>query len=70
MNKQRYEICKRCIEDGRWDINLETGVVTGRGGSTGYSNGKYLMLDVSYKNKKYQFLFCFISKFVLPLQRY
>lgn len=55
MNKQRYEVCKRCIEDGRWDINLETGVVTGRGGSTGYSNGKYLMLDVSYKNKKYQF---------------
>lgn len=55
MNKNRYEVCKKCIEEGRWDINLETGIVTGKCGSTGYSNGKYLMLDVSYKGKDYQF---------------
>ena len=30
MRKDRYELCKKLIEEGQWQIDLENGIVTGR----------------------------------------
>lgn len=35
MNKERYELCKKLIGDGKWIIDLENGEVIGKRGGKG-----------------------------------
>lgn len=56
MNKDRYELCKRFIEEGRWDVNLEEGTARGTYGSMGsHDTHGYLTLRVSENGKSYMF---------------
>lgn len=56
MIKDRYELCKRFIAEGRWEIDLENGIVTGKFGSKGTPDGSgYLQVGVSYNSKCYIF---------------
>lgn len=56
MNNHRYEVCKKCIEEGRWKIDLENGIVIGRFGSKGRPDKEgYLWLGVSFNSKDYTF---------------
>ena len=59
MNKGRYELCKKLINEGRWNIDLEKGVVTGRKGSNGNSTGRGdLHLGVQANGKYVSFKVC------------
>lgn len=52
MTKERYELCKRFIEEGRWEIDLDKGIVIGKRGSMGTPDKDgYRRLGVSYKGK-------------------
>lgn len=56
MRKDRYELCKKLIEDGQWQINLENGTVVGRkGGVPHLANKGYLAYDVRINHKLYRF---------------
>lgn len=56
MNKERYERCKRLIEDGRWEIDLEKGTVKGKRGCMGNSAGDdYLIMCVHENGRHYYF---------------
>ena len=52
MRKDRYELCKKLIEKGQWQIDLETGIVTGKRGSHGrLNNSGYLEVGVTIEGK-------------------
>lgn len=52
MRKDRYELCKKLIEKGQWQIDLETGIVTGKRGSHGrLNNSGYLEVGVIIEGK-------------------
>lgn len=36
MNSEKYKHLKRLINEGKWEINLDDGIVTAKSGSTGY----------------------------------
>lgn len=56
MIKDRYELCKRFIAEGRWEIDLENGIVTGKKGSNGRPNNYgYLVLGVTVNDVRYHF---------------
>lgn len=57
MNKERYDMCKKFIEEGRWDIDVAEGIVIGKKGGIGRPDGGtgYLKHTVSYMGKKYNF---------------
>lgn len=53
MNIKRYKHLKRLINEGKWNIDLESGIVTSKSGSTGYkdSYGRlYFHTKESYKD--------------------
>lgn len=57
MRKDRYELCKKLIEEGQWQIDLENGIVIGRkGGIPHPTNRGYLAFDVRRSPKLYRFL--------------
>ena len=57
MRKDRYELCKKLIEKGQWQIDLENGIVTGKRGSHGrLSNSGYLEVGVTIEGKCVNFL--------------
>lgn len=50
MNRKRFELCKKYIEDGGWIIDLDKGIVTGKKGSTGCVDATgYLILGIGYE---------------------
>lgn len=57
MNKERYDMCKKLIEEGRWNIDLAKGVVIGKRGSIGRPDGSngYLKHTICYMGKNYNF---------------
>ena len=56
MTNERYILCKKFIEEGRWKIDLVNGIVIGRNGSTGsLTRGGYLALTPKYNGKNTQF---------------
>ena len=56
MRKDRYELCKKLIEEGQWQIDLENGIVVGRkGGSPHPTNRGYLAFDVRRSPQLYRF---------------
>ena len=57
MNKERYDMCKKFIEECRWDIDVVEGVVIGKRGGIGRPDGSsgYLKHTVSYMGKNYNF---------------
>ena len=57
MRKDRYELCKKLIEKGQWQIDLENGIVTGKRGSHGrLNNSGYLEVGVTIEGKCVNFL--------------
>ena len=59
MNKERYELCKKLIDEGTWNIDLVNGIVTGRRGGNGSPSGRGdLRLGVHVKGKYTSFKVC------------
>lgn len=47
MRRDRYEICKNLIKEGKWDIDLENGIVIGKRGGRGTPDSSgYLKMSV------------------------
>ena len=66
MRKDRYELCKKLIEEGQWQIDLENGIVVGRkGGSPHPTNRGYLAFDVRRSPKLYRF---FVHEIIIIAQ--
>lgn len=56
MRIDRYEKLKEFIEQGRWDIDLENGIVIGRRGNKGsIDSSGYLQLEVYSDHHRYHF---------------
>jgi|LGOV01.1.fsa_nt_gb hypothetical protein len=52
----KYKILKELIKLERWDINLDTGIITGQKGVAGYPDKRgYLTFNTTYKGKVYNF---------------
>ena len=57
MRKDRYELCKKLIGKGQWQIDLEKGIVIGKRGSHGRPNNSgYLEVGVTIEGKCVNFL--------------
>ena len=66
MRKDRYELCKKLIEEGQWQIDLENGIVIGRkGGIPHPTNRGYLAFDVRRSPKLYRF---FVHEIIIIAQ--
>lgn len=56
MRKDRYEKLRECIDKGKWDIDLENGVVIGKRGCRGnVDSSGYLQLEVRVDSHRYTF---------------
>lgn len=57
MNKERYDMCKKFIEEAIWDIDVTKGIVIGKRGGTAKPDGSsgYLKQSAYYKGKSYNF---------------
>lgn len=56
MRKERYNLCKKLIDEVKWNINLDTGEVIGERGGKGFIGNKgYLRLRVRVNGKNTDF---------------
>ena len=57
MNRGRYEMCRKFIEGGMWNIDVTKGVVIGKRGGISKPDGSsgYLKQSAYYRGKTYNF---------------